>query len=145
MMTAIYFYSGAADKLRVVCRLCAKALNQDSRVIVYTSEADKLDRLDKLLWTFQSTSFLPHCYIDENEALVTATPIILSNRVVNEHAFDMLVNLHEHCPSAFDQFKRVIEVVSQSPEDESAARARYRFYKQAGYELHHHNLAETAS
>ncbi|SFL16618.1 DNA polymerase III, chi subunit [Nitrosomonas aestuarii] len=142
-MTAIYFYSGAADRLRVVCRLCAKALNQDSRAIVYTPDADKLDELDKLLWTFQSTSFLPHCYIDENETLVNATPIVLSNRIVNEHAFDMLVNLNEHCPSAFDQFKRVIEVVGQSSEDKSSARARYRFYKQAGYELYHHNLAET--
>lgn len=139
-MTEIYFYSGATDKLQVACRLCAKALSQGMRLMIYAPDTGLLERLDKLLWTFQPTSFLPHCFIDDGEKLVKSTPIILSDRVVQD-GYDMLINLHEQSPPALEQFKRVIEIASQSPEDKSSARRRYRFYQQAGYELHHHNLA----
>ena len=124
--------------------MCAKALGQGARVVVYASDSDKLDKLDKLLWTFQSTSFLPHCYIDDDDKLVNTTPIILSNRVVWEQGSDMLINLHDQCPPGFDQFKRVIEIADQSRADKPLARERYRFYKQGGYALHHHNLAESS-
>lgn len=139
-MTEIYFYSGAADKLQVVCRLCAKALSQGARVMIYALDTGLFERLDKLLWTFQPTSFLPHCFIDDDEKLVKSTPIILSDRVVQD-GYDVLINLHEQSPPALEQFKRVVEIATLSPEDKLSARKRYRFYQETGYELHHHNLA----
>lgn len=140
-MTEIYFYSGAVDKLQVVCRLCAKALRQGARMMIFTPDSDLLEKLDKLLWTFQPTSFLPHCFVDDGEKLVKSTPIILSNTMASENGYEILINLHDQCPPALEQFKRVIEIASLLPEDKSSARKRYRFYQQAGYEMHHHNLA----
>lgn len=142
LMTAIYFYSGVADKLQVVCRLCAKAFRQKVHVIVYSSDPDVLEKLDKLLWSFQATSFLPHCFIDDEKKLVNSTLINLSNQVTQEERSKMLINLNEHCPPFFDHFERVIEIVGLSSRDKSKARERYRFYKKNGYELHHHDLSK---
>ncbi|MCP5245011.1 MAG: DNA polymerase III subunit chi [Burkholderiales bacterium] len=139
-MTEIYFYSGAADKLQVACRLCAKALSHGTRMMIFSADTSVLKKLDILLWTFQPTSFLPHCCIDD-EKLVESTPIILSTRVLAGSDCDVLINLHDQCPPALEQFKRVIEIAGFSAEDKSAARERYRFYQQTGYELHHHKLA----
>ena len=139
-MTEITFYTGAADKLLVVCRLCAKALNHGQRTMIFSPYSSLLEKLDKLLWTFQSTSFLSHCFIDDGEKLVIATPIVLSNRAADQNGYDILINLHDQCPPAFEQFNRVIEISTLSPEDKLLARKRYRLYQQSGYELHHHNL-----
>ncbi|SEM91440.1 DNA polymerase III subunit chi [Nitrosomonas marina] len=139
-MTDIYFYSGAEDKLLVACRLCAKALSQNARIVVFTSNQSMLEKLDKMLWTFQPTSFLPHCFIHDETALVRSTPIVLSNCVTQENGSSILLNLHDQCPPDFSKFERVVEIASLSPDDRSSARKRYRFYQQAGCALHHHQL-----
>ena len=141
-MVDIYFYSGATDKLLVTCRLCAKALAQNARVMIFTTDSALLEKLDKLLWTYQQTSFLPHCLFHEDENLVESTPIVLSDRISFAPGFSILINLHTQCPADFDQFERVIEITGLSPEDKSLARERYRFYRQAGYALHHYDLAD---
>ena len=136
------FYSGAADKLHVACRLCAKALTQNARVMIYSTDAVILDKMDKLLWTYQQTSFLPHCSINDGDKLIGATPIVLSTRLSPGYACTILFNLDAHCPQQLEHFERVIEIASESPDDKQAARERFRFYKQAGFALRHHDLTK---
>ncbi len=139
-MTEIVFYSGASDKLHVACRLCAKALAQNARVMIYAADTAILEKIDRQLWAYQQTSFLPHCAIDDDEQLVKSTPIILSNRIASVQGCNILINLDVQCPQMIEQFDRVIEIAGASSEDKLAARDRYRFYKQTGYALHHHDL-----
>ena len=139
-MTQIYFYSGSGNKLQTACRLCAKALQQNMKILIYTPDATMLKQLDELLWTFSPTSFIPHCHIREDSTLVSATPAILSDRIPADMQFDVLLNLHREQPPAFDQFNRLIEIADNSPEDKQVARERYRFYKDAGYPLQHFQL-----
>ena len=108
--------------------------------MVYASDQQILEKLDKLLWTFQPTSFLPHCFMHDETALLSSTPIVLSDNVAPETDYAILLNLHEQCPPDFARFKRVIEIAGQLPEDKASARKRYRHYQQAGFMLHHHQL-----
>lgn len=139
-MTQIFFYSGSDDKLKTACRLCAKALQQGLRVMVYTPETILLEKLDELLWSFSPTSFIPHCIIHDNERLIKVTPVILSDQIQFNGHFDILINLHQQSPPLFGQFNRLIEIAGTSHDDKLAARERYRFYKDAGYEIQHYNL-----
>jgi len=139
-MTEIYFYSDAIDKLQVTCKLCVKAVGQGARLIVYTQDKQMLEKLDMLLWTFQQTSFLPHCFINDETAIVRGTPVVLSDRVVRDQGYTMLLNLHGECPADLESFQRVIEIASQSPDDKASARTRYRNYQQAGYTVQHYKL-----
>ncbi len=139
-MTEVYFYSGAVDKLQVACKLCAKAVKQGACLIVYTGDVKILEKLDKLLWTFNPTSFLPHCFIHEDADLVRETPVVLSDKVVLEQGYPMLLNLHDECPSGLESFQRVIEIASASTDDKLMARNRYRYYQQAGYTVYHYKL-----
>ena len=59
-MTEIDFYSGG-DRLAIACRLVAKAIRKGLKVLIYTSDVAMVDRIDKLLWTFTPTDFVPHC------------------------------------------------------------------------------------
>ena len=46
--------------------------------MIYTSDVAMIDRMDKLLWTFASTDFVPHCRADDK--LADVTPVILSRK-----------------------------------------------------------------
>lgn len=139
-MTQINFYSGSVNKLTTACRLCAKAVQQGLRVIVYTPDQSLIEKFDQLLWTFSTTSFIPHCRNDDEVSLVEQTPVILSNRIEADTTFDVLLNLHHQPPPCYTEFKKIIEITDTSDEDKSAARERYRCYKNAGFDIHHYRL-----
>lgn len=139
-MTQINFYSGSGNKLMTACRLCDKAVQQGLRVIVYAPDASLIEQFDQLLWTFSATSFIPHCRNDDDVSLVQQTPVILSNQIQSDAPFDVLLNLHRQLPPCFNEFDRIIEIAGVTDEDKSAARERYRCYKNEGLDIQHYQL-----
>lgn len=137
-MTRIDFYTHASDKHQLACRLCAKALGQGLRINVYTQDAHTAERLDKLLWSFPATGFIPHCRADD--ALAGVTPVILHHEAVDFSHDDILLNLHNEWPPFFSRFQRLIEIVSTDEQDTQAARQRYRFYQDRGYAIQTHDM-----
>lgn len=109
-------------------------------VMIYTPDTALIEQLDELLWTFSATSFVPHCAKQDDKQMIGMTPVILSDRIDSGDHFDVLLNLHHQLPPLFDQFDRLIEIAGVAHEDKLAARERYRFYKDAGYEIQHYNL-----
>ncbi|MFO7580249.1 MAG: DNA polymerase III subunit chi [Nitrosomonas halophila] len=139
-MTQIDFYTGAPDRLLIACRLCTKAVQQGLKTLVLVSDASLTDRFDKLLWIFSPTSFVPHCRAGDR--LAGVTPVILSDHRAlgaDGSGFDVLVNLDEAVPPAFEQFSRIVEIVDEAS-DKQIARQRYRFYQEQGHAVRHHRL-----
>ena len=140
-MTLIDFYSGSNDKLHTACRLSAKVIQQNLKITIYIPDTKTADRLDNLLWTFSSTEFIPHCRVDDK--LAFETPVTISqNEEILPHD-NVLINLHDGHPPFFSRFLRLIEISETTIEDTEAARTRYRFYKDRGYEIRHHKLRST--
>lgn len=137
-MTRIDFYTKIDDKLRFACRLCAKALSQRMRVSVYAPDPALSERFDRLLWTDNAISFLPHCYAED--ALAPDTPVLIHTRDDLLLHDDLLINLDANWPPFFSRFQRMIEIVSLAEEDASAARSRFRFYRDRGYALKTHAM-----
>ncbi|MBE7526524.1 DNA polymerase III subunit chi [Betaproteobacteria bacterium PRO4] len=139
-MTQIDFYTGAPDRLLIACRLCAKAMQQGLRTIVHVPDTDLAERLDKLLWTFMSTSFVPHCRVGDK--LAEVTPVVVNNQPGLSGAgnFDVLLNLDGVVPPEIGQFRRVVEVVDEAEENKLLGRKRYRIYQGQGYDIRHHRL-----
>jgi DNA polymerase-3 subunit chi len=52
----------------------------------------------------------------------------------------VLLNLHTEHPPFFSRFKRLIEITGTMPDEMQAARVRYRFYQERGYEIRHHKI-----
>jgi DNA polymerase-3 subunit chi len=57
--------------------------------------------------------------------------------------YRVLVNLHPESPPSFSRFERLIEIVGTDDDDRQQARGRFRFYRDRGYEIHHHDLAKS--
>ena len=139
-MTSIDFYFNAEDRLQVACRLAAKALKQGSRMLIYAPDADTAGRLDTLMWTWPATGFVPHCRAQA--PLAAETPVLIASGEETPEGCELLLNLGAECPPHFERFARLLEVVSVNDEDKASGRSRYRFYKERGYPIASHDLAQ---
>ena len=137
-MTSIDFYTHAAEPLAVAARLVAKAWPQHASVRVLTPDAEATEALDRLLWMQSATSFLPHCRLAS--PLASETPIIVDHAREHDGPSAVLINLSLEAPPFFARFERLAEIVSADEAHVQAARDRYRFYRERGYELRTHNL-----
>jgi len=132
-VTRIDFYHYAEDKLRFACRLAATACERGSRLVVWSPDEPTLANFDRLLWTWQSTRFVPHCRA--GESLAAETPVILAAGTEDLPHHDVLLNLGDEWPPFFASFERLLEIVATDDEDKQRARGRYAFYRKRGYEI----------
>jgi DNA polymerase-3 subunit chi len=140
-MTSIDFYFNAGDRYAVACRLAAKALQQKKRLMVYAPEPQAAQQIDRMLWTQQALSFLPHCRTDDPLAADTPLLICAGEAPPEDHPCEILLNLSAATPPRFERHERLLEIVSRDEDDRAAARERHKFYKSRGYEIRNHDLA----
>jgi len=137
-MTRIDFYqlNPQQHKLdQVVCQLCQKAYENKKSTLLLTQSEQQTTYLDRQLWVFDDDSFIPHDvqHFDEfdSHVLIHNEPEIRGER-------QLLINLSNTIPNYFAQFERVIELVTE--DNRQQAREHYSYYRERGYQLHHHNL-----
>jgi DNA polymerase-3 subunit chi len=138
-LTRIDFYHDAPDRLQVACRLAAKAVQQNLRVLVYAPDPEVARALDRMLWMTPPTGFVPHCMT--HDRLAAETPVLIAADPDAVPHDDVLVNLGAERPAHFARFQRLIEIVGRDADGRAAARDRFRFYRERGYEIYTHNLS----
>ncbi len=79
---------------------------------------------------------MPHVYA--GSALAATTPVILADDAGSAPDSDVLLTLDDEVPpdfeSFFARFERVIEVVSSDDGDRQRARARFKCYRDRGFQ-----------
>ncbi len=151
-MTKIDFYilnsSGENDRLQTVCKLINKATERGQRVFVHSDDQSLLEQLDECLWHFQPERFVAHRLLNPinnvaEQALDAANDelesVLLSNSSPSR-TDAVFVNLATTVPVFFSRFERTLEIIDQQESVRLQGRERYRFYKERGYPLQHHNL-----
>ena len=144
-MTRVDFYvlddkaEGARE--RFACRLVEKAWRLKHKIYLHAASAQDAQHLDQLLWTFRDGSFVPHALESGalDGALAAATPVRIGSGPEPAFDADLLVNLDREVPLFFSRFERVAEIVA-GEDDKAAARERFRFYRDRGYALEHHQI-----
>lgn len=140
-MTEIAFHVNVPDKLAYSCRLLRKAYLSGALVAV-TAEPDVLIELDRLLWSFSPTEFVPHALVTgAPEQVLAFSPVLLTETLAACGHQDVLVNLGQEVPAQFEGFERFIEVVADDHEAVLAGRQRWRHYAARGYALKKHDRA----
>jgi DNA polymerase-3 subunit chi len=144
-VTSIDFYFNAEDRLQVACRLAGKAMKQNQRLLIYAPDAETASRIDKLLWTWPAIGFVPHCAV--HAALAAETPVLIASEVGADAQTppdcEVLLNLGADCPPHFERFPRLLEVVSTEEDDKARGRNRFRHYRERGYAIANHDLAQS--
>lgn len=149
-MTRIDFY--VLPELRLdarehfAARLAAKAFRQGHRSLIQVADDADVARLTALLWETPHNAFLGHERlgtpgVDHRAPVVLATGQELAQMdpaALPIH--DLLINLELEIPARFAAFDRVAEIICQDEKVRDAGRTSYRFYRERGYPLHHHDL-----
>ncbi|HEX9302634.1 MAG TPA: DNA polymerase III subunit chi [Casimicrobiaceae bacterium] len=139
-MTTIDFYTHCADRFEVTARLVVKAWAQHGSVRVLTPDAAETAELDRFLWQWPATGFVPHCRLDSG--IARETPVLVDHALLHDGPASVLINLHSSPPPFFSRFERLAEVVGLNEDAAAAGRERWKFYKARGYEVRPHNLSE---
>ena len=133
-MTQINFYNLQQDTEQMrklfACRLTEKALSLEHRVCLFAGSEAIASEIDALLWSFSSTSFIPHAIVTVNGTSTEDVSIAVST--LPSDATDVVINLTSDALDNVEGIARVNEIIIQEPEALEQARARYRHYQQAG-------------
>jgi DNA polymerase III subunit chi len=126
--------------LRFACRLAEQAVDQGQRVFLRVESDDAARRVDDLLWTFGDRSFLPH------EIATPASPshplmrILIGDGTPPQQFRDLLINLGSVAPAEIEALTRIAEIVPADPQLKSAARERFKSYRDRGVQPTSHNV-----
>lgn len=139
-MTRVEFYFNVDDKIAKAVDLCEKSLAKNHQITVFSPQKTVNVDLQSQLWTKSDTSFLPNH--EAAHAHLAHTPIQLHDTADSLLQDDVLINFDENVPMFFGRFRTLIELVGQAEADKVAARVRFAFYRDRGYEIKATNLAE---
>lgn len=143
MPAEVAFHFNAPDRVAYACRLLRKAYLKGARLWVRVTP-DDLDRLDQALWVSQPGDFVPHSREGDAPELMKHSPIHLATGAPQPQGRQVLVNLCTDLAEGWEQFERVIEVVTSLEDDRLLARDRWRTYRVQGIEPLRHDLASAA-
>lgn len=141
-MTRIDFYlpkdKAQIDRLLLACRLTDKALAAGHRVLIHCTTLAECQQMDSLLWSFRPESFIPHGLMHQVEA--ATHPVLISHHEDPDEEEDVLINLTNNLLPFFSRFRRLLEPLDQTPEVLDSGRQRFRYYRERGYPLKHHEM-----
>lgn len=143
-MTRVDFYlladSHPVARHRFACRMTEKAYQLGHRVHIHAESMASARQLDELLWTFRDGSFIPHEVEPSDPELC---PVSIGYTSAPNSTNEVLINLAATVPTFFSRFERVAEILDSDPASREEGRERYRFYRDRGYELSHHEIPAT--
>ena len=140
-MTRVDFYILPEEAMTArhlfACRLIQKTSKLGHKVYVHCADEKAAHEIDKLLWSFQEPSFIPHKLINSKGA-DCAVEIGYGDDPGEHH--DLLLNLSLNIPPFFSRFERIAEIVVKDENVLQATRNNYKQYANKNYPLHRHHL-----
>lgn len=119
---------------RALPRLLTQIQERGMRAVVLAGSEERVEALNSLLWTFSTDSFLPHGSGRDGNA--HRQPIYLTTVEENPNEATVLVLTDGMDSSRIGEFERCFDMFDgNDPEAVTAARARWKARKEAGYTL----------
>jgi DNA polymerase-3 subunit chi len=140
-MTRVEFFFNVPDKLVKVVELCEKAVAKGRHLTIFTQHDAMGQLLQQRLWQQSASSFLPST--TPFDVASQFTPIIID--ADGEHLIqdDILINLQTVYPPFFSRFRVLVELVGVDEDDKAAARSRFKFYRDRGYQVKSTDVASS--
>ncbi len=129
-------YERTEDRLAVVCRIADKAYGLGHQVYILANSQAQCSLIDRLLWEFKPSSFLPH-QIGNSFA---ENRICISEDEPSQDFTDVVINLSTTVLTSPQRLTRLNELVGPDDVSLQAGRDHYRTYKSQGLEIETHKI-----
>ena len=146
MKSVVNFYSFEINHNIKLC-LCRfiKSLYKKDKNIIIIDDYEKLEELDRLLWSFEQNSFLPHKIYNKGDAI--DTPIILLSiqnldklKLFNDYT--SIINNYDNALVNLENNINIYEFVDTDESKKSISRNKFLEYKKKNFTLMHNKYNE---
>ncbi|WP_230656191.1 DNA polymerase III subunit chi [Psychrobacter sp. I-STPA10] len=130
--------------LDFVCKLIQTVLKKSEHSLVVVDNDDaRLVMLDKYLWEFEATSFIPH-QLNISNAINTPdirSPVLLTD-TFPAHFDGIILNLSPTAVPLNNQLtpERILEIITPDNDSQQQGRDKYKHYRSLGLTLNHFKL-----
>ncbi|MWP63011.1 DNA polymerase III subunit chi [Gilliamella sp. Pas-s25] len=119
---------------KLACQKIVEAWHAKQRVLVACQDQTQAERIDEYLWQLDTTNFVPHNLA--GEGMKGGSPIeICWPEKRSSGSRQLLINLQEQFPEFAGVYRDIIDFVPVDEQLKPLARARYKLYKEAGFNL----------
>lgn len=134
-MTEVRFYHMLQKRLeKALPEIVGKALERGFRVVVKAGSRERVEALDSALWTHDAASFLPHGHAKDGTE--KDQPVFLTTEEENPNGATVLVLTDGVVSDSMEKFPLCCELFDGNDDEAvSAARARWKNYKDKGFTL----------
>ena len=146
MKSVVNFYSIELNHDIKLC-LCkfVKCLYKKDEKVIIVDDYEELEELDRLLWSFEQNSFLPHKIYNKGDAI--DTPIILLSiqnldklRLFNDYT--SIINNYDNALVNLENDINIYEFVDTDESKKSISRNKFLEYKKNNFTLMHNKYNE---
>lgn len=133
--TEIRFYHLKFKPLdQALPEILEKALEKGHRIVVKHPDEKRIKQLNDAIWTFRTDSFIPHG--TKAEGFAEDQPVWLTTEDENPNTADVLIVTGGAEPKDEENYTLCCEILEDSqPEALQSSRARWKDYKDKGYDV----------
>ena len=129
-----------------ICSLIKKLFKKNENIILIDSKS-RLESLDRLLWSFEQNSFLPHKIYNDGDMI--DTPIILLSiqnldKLSLFDKYDCIINNYDNALLKIKNGINIYEFVDTNESSKSISRNKFLEYKKNDFTLIHNKYNEQA-
>ena len=123
MTQEINFYQIDDVYHKSIAPLLIKTLDEGKKAFLFCSDEDRLAEIDKGLWQFSKTKFVPHVTNKETDIEELSSwdrqPIVISDEEDNKNGADYLVLINEPSSDFIKKFNRIFYFYTDEQIDEA--------------------------
>lgn len=133
------------EKALLLCRLAEYYYRQGQRCLVLVEDSNQGTALDRFMWTFRSSSFVPHAW-DSGAVDCLEEPVVISCLRHNPNAATVLL-LGTPAPVNFLRRFQVVLDLAEQHDSRLVYRSRQRWkaYLKCGWQPHLQNISSFQS
>ena len=124
-----YVLKQSLSRMQAACHIAACHSRAGTPLWLYTGSREEAEQVDSLLWTFEDISFVPHALAGDHEA--DTVHIVIGWPAGAPAPGGRILNLAHSVPDDISP-GRIIELVLSRDDEKTAARNRFRQYRQNG-------------
>ena len=141
--SAIFYILDSDDDINYcTCKIIKKFYEEGKKILVSSKNSILIDDLNKLLWTFEQLSFIPHSTSKDYDSF---TPVLLTetgykNDSIIKKDYNIFINLDDEVKTDYHDYEIVVELVSGNEYRKNLSRDKYLYYKNNKLNVKHENL-----
>jgi len=140
---AIFYILNAEDDTESsICKIIKKHYELKNAILVSSKDKTLIESINKLLWTFEQLSFIPHSTDKKYDSF---TNIILvetgyKNDSILKKDYNVFINLDDEVKTDYHDHEIIVELVKTNEDKKKIAREKYLYYKNNKLNVKHENL-----